>query len=68
MEVPKYIENALKKRAQAAFMYLENDFIIFQWCEKNDVPVEECDILTGCESIVNPADSAMRILNAIRNK
>ena len=69
MKCPKYIQKALEKRANAACEFIKNDCIIVDWLKKNNLlgEVEDYDILTGCESIVNPGASSNRILRVIEN-
>ena len=68
MNVPKYIEKALERRARAAGSFLRNDCIIADFLEKHDIEVESYDIGTGCESLANPIQSSMRIYKAILGK
>ena len=70
MKCPKYIHKALIQRAKAAEKYLKCDYIVGKWLEKNGLidDVEEYDIYTGCESIINPFASSNRIYEAILSK
>lgn len=65
MECPKYIREALLRRANHASAFLDLDWMIAEWLEKNGVEVESEDIHGGCESYVNPYESSRRILKAI---
>jgi hypothetical protein len=69
MKCPEYVKNALLQRAKAAEKFIKCDTVVVEWLEKNNMVdvVEDYDILTGCESLVNPTDSAKRILEAIEN-
>ena len=68
MKCPKYIEEALRRRANHAAKFTSLDVMIMEFLEKNDIIVEEYDICGGCESYVNPHDSSRRILEAIKAK
>lgn len=68
MRVPKYIEEALNKRAKLADKFNHYDLIISQFIDNNGVEVEEYDYHGGCESIVNPYNSSARVYKAILNK
>lgn len=65
MKCPKYIKDLCYKRAKAASKFIDYDYKIYEWLEEHDVQVEDFDILTGCESIVNPYASSERIIKAI---
>lgn len=67
MDCPKYIREALKKRAKAAFNYLKYDYMVSTWLESKDLDfkVEEYDIRTGVESLMNPYASSKRVLDVI---
>ena len=69
MKCPKYIEDLCKKRAKHAAKFMECDCEIAEWLEKHNLlsEVEDYDILTGCESIVNPNASSKRIIAVIKN-
>lgn len=68
MEIPKYIEKMVERRAKAADILGSLDYKLAKWLEQNGVEVEECDISTGCEMYANPWAAANRILCAIRDK
>lgn len=68
MECPKYIKEALIRRANHASAFLDLDWKIAEWLEKNNIEVDFEDIHGGSESYVNPYDSANRILKAIEEK
>ena len=65
MKCPKYIKDLCYKRAHAAAKFVNYDYKIYRWLEEHDIQVEDWDILTGCESIVNPFSSSERIIKAI---
>ncbi len=68
MKIPKYIENALKRRVRAAVTLSEMDSLISRFIDDNCIEVEECDYRTGVEMYANPWDSADRIRRSIRAK
>lgn len=68
MKCPKYIEDALFKRANCAARFMEHDWVIAQFLEKHDIEVEDYDIYGGCESYCNPDASSRRIYEAILAK
>lgn len=68
MNIPKYIEKLIEKRAGLAILLNHTDYKLSEWLEKNGVEVEEYDICGGCEMYVNPWSSADRIKQAIKNK
>ena len=65
MKCPKYVSKLLDKRINSAFNLREADTKLVEWLEKNNIAVEEYDILGGCEMYVNPYNSAERIREAI---
>lgn len=65
MIVPFEIEQALLKRAEAALEFTVADCAIVKFLDEHNIKVEEYDILMGCESLINPTDSANRIWHAI---
>ena len=67
MKVPKYIAEALEKRANFAYKFNHYDYIITQFIIKNRINAEEYDYCGGCESIVNPSTSSERVYQAILN-
>ena len=69
MKCPKYIIALCKKRAEYVDKFLKCDCEIVEWLEKHNLlsEVEDYDILTGCESIVNPDASSQRIIEVIEN-
>lgn len=67
MKCPNYIRDLCYKRAKAASRFIDYDYKIYEWLEDHNVQVEDFDILTGCESIVNPYASSDRIIKAIED-
>lgn len=65
MNCPKYIKDLCCKRANAAAKFADYDYKIYEWLEEHNIQVEDFDILTGCESLVNPYASSDRIIKAI---
>ncbi len=68
MKCPKYIKEALWRRASHAAHFLTLDVKIAEFLERNGIEVEEYDICTGVESYINPHQSSKRILDAIEAK
>ena len=70
MNIPKYIDEALKKRTRAAMMFLSNDLIVSNWIEKHGLAgdIDTCDFFGGVEALVNPYESEQRIRSAISQK
>lgn len=65
MKCPTYIKDLCYRRAKAASRFIDYDYKIYEWLEDHNIQVEDFDILTGCESIVNPYASSERIIKAI---
>lgn len=68
MKIPREIENALKRRADAACKLMKADAIITDFIIENGIDAELYDYATGVEMYANPYDSADRIRQAIRRK
>ena len=70
MKIPKYIDDALKKRTKAAETFNHYDFIISRWIDKNGLydDIDTADFHGGVESIVNPDVSEQNIREAILQK
>lgn len=68
MEIPKYIDDLLEKKAKLAMEFMSVDSEICQWIEKNNVTVSPDDIATGCISICEPHTSIENIRECIRDK
>lgn len=67
MKIPKYIQVLIDQREKYAIKFVETDYRLAEWLEKGNIMVMEYDIHGGCESLVNPSDSANRIREAIKN-
>lgn len=67
MEIPKYIEKWLERRAKLASQLEMLDFDISDWLDKHNIEVESEDYRGGVELYVNPYDSIERIKAAILN-
>ena len=67
MKIPKYIEEALRKRSKASVMLSKFDYIVTKFIEEHDIDVDEYDYNGGCEAIINPYESEERIKTAILN-
>ena len=70
MKIPKYIDDALRKRTKAAEMFNHYDWIVSNWIDKKglDGDIDTADFHGGVESIVNPWTSENNIRLAILNK
>ena len=67
MKIPKYIEEALRKRSKASVMLSKFDYIVTKFIEEHNIYVDEYDYNGGCEAIINPYESEERIKTAILN-
>lgn len=68
--MPKYIENALRRRTKAAVSFNENDLILSRYIDRHPELLEMIDnedFHGGVESIVTPQDSERRVRTAIEN-
>lgn len=65
MRIPKYIDEALRKRANAAFRFFQYDDIVSKFIEKHDIDVNSEDYGGGVESITNPYESENAVREAI---
>lgn len=69
-DIPKYIENALRKRTKAAVQFSESDIVISQYIDHHPELLEAIDsedFQGGVESIINPQESEERIRSAIKD-
>lgn len=57
MRIPKYIDEALRKRANAAFRFLQYDDVVSEFIRKHNIDVNFEDYGGGVESISNPYGS-----------
>lgn len=65
MRIPKYIDEALRKRANAAFRFLQYDVVVSEFIEKHNIDVNSEDYGGGVESITNPYGSEKAVREAI---
>lgn len=65
MNIPKYIDEIIEKRAESAERFNHYDYQLSEWLDKRGIIAESCDTHGGIESIVNPWSSADRIRDAI---
>lgn len=65
MKIPKYIDEALKRRTNAAYKLIKYDCIISDYIEKYNIPVDTSDYRLGCEVICNPGMSESCVREAI---
>lgn len=68
MEIPKYIDEALRLRTKYAELLADKMFIVDNWLDKNEIECEDCDTHSGVEIYCNPYPSEMRIRQAINQK
>lgn len=68
MKIPKYIDKLLEQRAKAAETFLECDWKIFNWLEKNGIEVNPDDINTGACSLCEPWGIIESIRDCIKEK
>lgn len=65
MRVPKYIDEALRKRANAAYKFMDYDCIVSDFVENNGIELDHTHYGLGCESLLNPDSSANAVREAI---
>lgn len=65
MRIPKYIDEALRKRANAACRFMNYDCIVSDFIEKNGIQLDTMHYRLGCESLINPDNSANAVRQAI---
>lgn len=65
MRIPKYIDEALRKRANAAFRFLQHDVVVSEFIEKHNIDVNFEDYGGGVESILSPYESENAVREAI---
>lgn len=66
MKIPKYIDEALKKRTRYAYKLDDAMQLVDKWLDDNNIECENYDTHTGYEIYVNPFSSEQRIREAIR--
>ena len=66
MEVPKYVEEMIKRRERLAMQLDDACRDLDTWLDKNNIETEMCDTRGGVEIFVNPTESARRIRDAIK--
>lgn len=65
MRIPKYIDEALRKRTNAAYKFMDYDCIVSDFIEKNGIELDPMHYRLGCESILNPDSSENAVREAI---
>lgn len=65
MRIPKYIDDALRKRTNAAFDFMDYDCIVSDFIEINGIELDPMHYGLGCESLLNPDSSANAVREAI---
>ena len=68
MKIPKYVLDLIIKRQRYVEKAMDSAFSLQEWLDKNEIYVEDCDEIGGCEMFVNPDESARRVMNAILEK
>ena len=68
MQIPKYIEDALERRANAAQEYIAADSDIQAFLENNDIKINPDHILTGACALMEPFSSTLYIKRIIEEK
>lgn len=67
MKIPKYIDEALRKRTSCACKLLTYDEIVTDFIDKYHIDVDFEDYDGGCEMFINPHDSEEAVRQAILN-
>lgn len=67
MKIPKYIDEALRKRTKAVYKLIKYDCVISDYIEKYNISADTADYRLGCEIICNPGSSENNIREAIMN-
>lgn len=67
MKIPKYIKEALNKRAKAACAITDADRLITDFINRNSIDVDPADYCRGVEQYSAPYESTNRIYDAIVN-
>lgn len=67
MKIPKYIDEALRKRTSCACKLLTYDEIVTDFIDKYHIGVDFEDYNGGCEMFLNPYDSEQAVRQAILN-
>lgn len=65
MKIPKYIDEALRKRTSCACKLLTYDEIVTDFIDKYHIDVNSEDYGGGCEMFINPHDSEEAVRQAI---
>lgn len=65
MKIPKYIDEALQKRANAAFKFLQYDDVVSIFIEKHNIDVDFDYYCGDVGSITNPYESENAVREAI---
>lgn len=65
MEIPKYVEKLIDRRAELAFALMNADYKLSNWLDKNYIDVDDEYIHGGCEMYINPWITADAVRRAI---
>lgn len=68
MKIPKFIDEALKRRVNAAIRFIESDCIVSAFIEKNEIEVDTANYGLGYDTLLNPERSAAEVREAILKK
>lgn len=65
MKIPKYVDEALRKRTNAAYKFIDYGCIVSDFIERNGIELDSTHYGLGCESLINPDNSAEAVRKAI---
>jgi len=65
MKIPKYVQKLIDRRCSLANDLAEVSYNLDNWLDKNNIECEYWDTHTGTEIYCNPAESRIRIMDAI---
>lgn len=65
MKIPKYIDEALKKRTKYACKLADAMYIVDEWVDRHNIECEDYDTHTGVEIYASPHSSEQRVREAI---
>lgn len=65
MKIPKYVDDALKKRLRYALILEKQCYIVDRFLLENGIECDEACFLTGVEIYVNPAAAEQAVRKAI---
>ena len=65
MKIPKYIDQALKRRTRLAFQLMDACIKVDDYLDKNSIYPPDEDWLTGVEIYANPYEAEKEVRKAI---